>query len=231
MFTATNPAPPPPTAKIIYAHTGYQKASKTQTPMSFPYHNTSAKAPTLIPAHFTICTGRPSNAVGSLPLYRELFCSSETCVSEDEDEDDEDENNEGGNEEVDDLLYEEKECEELELRGKNLYEAIESESVVALYTPTNVSEHFYLCYVIEKCIAGEDIQDNSINQHDVLKGSMYLRCKYYKKEDCESKGFIHYTLLDEIVYVLPHQVVYPFVSMDKKGCLTKTEYQFICDCQ
>ena len=33
---------------------------------------------------------------------------------------------------------EEKECEELELRGKNLYEAIESESVVALYTPTNV---------------------------------------------------------------------------------------------
>ena len=111
-----------------------------------------------------------------------LFCSSETCVSEDEDEDDEDENNEGGNEEVDDLLYEEKECEELELRGKNLYEAIESESVVALYTPTNVSEHFYLCYVIEKCIAGEDIQDNSINQHDVLKGSMYLRCKYYKKD-------------------------------------------------
>ena len=83
-----------------------------------------------------------------------------------------------------------------------------------MYSPTNVAVPFYLCYVLEKCVAREDVSD--INNHEVLKGSKYLKCKYYQKNNVTS-GLVSYKLEDEEMYVLPHQVVCPYVSMNKKG--------------
>ena len=81
-----------------------------------------------------------------------------------------------------------------------------------MYSPTNVAEPFYLCYVLEKCVAREDVSD--INNHEVLKGSKYLKCKYYQKKQCNHWfGFVE----DEEIYVLPHQVVCPCFNEQKKS--------------
>ena len=119
------------------------------------------------------------------------------------------------------------ESEEFEFRGNSIFDAIVSENVISLYSPTNVAETFFLCYVLEKCVAREDVSD--ITNHEVLKGSKYLQCKYYRKNSVTS-GLVSYKLEDEEIYVLPRQVVCPYVSMNKKGQISVSEYQFLCDC-
>ena len=83
-----------------------------------------------------------------------------------------------------------------------------------MYSPTNVAEPFYLCYVLEKCVAREDVSD--INNHEVIKGSKYLKCKYYQKNNATS-GLVSYKLEDEEIYVLPHQVVCPCFNEQKRS--------------
>ena len=52
------------------------------------------------------------------------------------------------------------ESEEFEVGGNSIFDAIVSENVIALYSPSNVAEPFYLCYVLEKCVAREDVSNN-----------------------------------------------------------------------
>jgi len=65
------------------------------------------------------------------------------------------------------------------LIGETVFEAVEIGSVVAIYSLHGAGELFYLCEVLGKEIASDDLIDEF--NHPVSKGTPFLKCKYLEK--------------------------------------------------
>ena len=87
---------------------------------------------------------------------------------------------------------------------------------------------FYLSHVI--AIETASVVDDY--NHIIRKGTKYLKCKYLEKK-IRKKGSIFHKLLQKVVYVLPAQVVYPFVSdadIERDDLsISASEYQWLTD--
>ena len=73
------------------------------------------------------------------------------------------------------------------MRLDSVSDVIKRDSVIALYSPPNPFELFYLCKVKEFGIAQENLID-SLN-HIIPKGSNFTKCQYfegYKKSEDRS---------------------------------------------
>ena len=108
------------------------------------------------------------------------------------------------------------------VRAECVTDAIAQNSHVALFSPPESFEHFYLCYVLKISIAEEDFA-NKYN-HIISKGNTYITCQYLEKIK-EKSGCVYYKLLKDSIYVLPAQVLSPFVALDKTVSMTAAEYQ------
>ena len=64
--------------------------------------------------------------------------------------------------------------------------------------------------------------------HVIEKGTKYLKCNYLEKKS-EKKGSIFYKMLGKTVYVLPAQVLYPFVSLKDDLSMSAADYQWLTD--
>ena len=107
-----------------------------------------------------------------------------------------------------------------------IFDVIKASCIIALNSPPDATEIFYLVKVIDICKAEADIVD-SLN-HPVLKGSKYFKCNYLEKIN-ESKGFIQYKMISGDVFVLAQQVLCPFVDLSKDLKLPIEDYTFLCD--
>ena len=116
--------------------------------------------------------------------------------------------------------------EQYELRADSVLDVVQAGSYIALFSPPNALELFYLCKVLEFGVAVEDMQDDY--NHTVLKGSKFIKCNYLKKKS-EKKGRIAYKILKKTVLVLPTEVMSPMVHLDEKLSLSAAEYQWLAD--
>ena len=116
--------------------------------------------------------------------------------------------------------------EENEIRADCVVDVVQPCSYVALYAPPEAFEMFYLCYVIESGIASEYMCDDY--NHVIEEGMKYLKCNYLEKKS-EKKGNIFYKKLEKTVYVLPAQVLYPFVSLKDDFSMSVADYQWLTD--
>ena len=113
--------------------------------------------------------------------------------------------------------------DELEPNEIALKDAIQSDSFIALRSPANSLELFYLFYVLESTVATEEIWDDY--GHWVPQGQQFFKGHYLEKTG-EMKKFIKYKKLDKkIAFCLPNEVQNIFVSVDPKSLrLPKEEY-------
>ena len=69
--------------------------------------------------------------------------------------------------------------EENEIRAECVIDAVNPGSFIALYSPPQSFEMFYLCHVVNITIATETVCDDY--GHVIEKGVKYLICKYLEK--------------------------------------------------
>ena len=105
-------------------------------------------------------------------------------------------------------------------------------NIIALFSPTNALELFYLCKVIDFGVATEDLCDE--NNHRIGEGNAFVLVHYFEKRANSEfrKGNIIYKLVPETVYVHPAQVMSPNVNVTFIGSnihLSCSEYQWLCD--
>ena len=115
--------------------------------------------------------------------------------------------------------------------GDAIFDVVKEGSTVALYTPSNIFEPFYLCKVIAKQKAVGNVIDTS--GHSAMDGDEYFVCHYLRKrEKCRfSKHGTQYELVSKKkVIVHPLQVLSPFVNLSDNMFLSNEEYQFLSDC-
>ena len=62
----------------------------------------------------------------------------------------------------------------------------------------------------------------------IEKGSMYPKCNYLETKS-DKKGNVFYKMLKKIVYVLPAQVVNPFVSLNDDLPMSAADFQWLTD--
>ena len=137
--------------------------------------------------------------------------------------------------EYDEFENADNETELYELRSETVVPVVKPGNVIALFSPPNALELFYLCKVEFSGIATEDLHDG---QHHIIKeGSPYLSIKYYeKKPNSEfSKNRHIICKMSKVkgpVYVLPAQVMSPQVNVTFIGIdihLSINEYQWLCN--
>ena len=114
-------------------------------------------------------------------------------VSDSEDSDAEDECDDF-NDEIDD------EMEQYELRSESVMEIIQNGSIIALFSPSNALELFYLCKVVDFGRASEDMMDR--NKHVVLTGQPYIKVQYCEQKSTKG-GFIAYKVTSHrsLIYI------------------------------
>ena len=102
-------------------------------------------------------------------------------------------------------------------------------SIVALYTPSNIFEPFYLCKVIAKQKAVGNVIDTS--GHSAIDGGEYFVCHYLrKKREVQILKAWDKLVSEKKVIVHPLQVMSPFVNLSDNMFLSNEEYQFLSDC-
>ena len=87
---------------------------------------------------------------------------------------------------------------------------------IALFSPPNALELFYLCKVIESGIAEQDIHDTQ--NHVIKEGCSYLTVCYYKKSQIVISVRTYTTFISSLgsvvaVYILPAHVMAPEVDV------------------
>ena len=104
--------------------------------------------------------------------------------------------------------------------------------IIALRTPVHVPENFYLVCVNNVSIAAKDIFDSY--QHLITKGMQYIECQYLaideERKKRKEKGFIRYKKLSREVFVLPGEILSPFVEISDDLKLSQEEQQWLDDC-
>ena len=121
------------------------------------------------------------------------------------------------------------EYEENEILKDSFFSHIEKGSYVALYSPHQASELFYLFKVLSCQTATTSISD--ANDHTALQGMKYIRVHYLEKVK-EKKSLAHYKLLPKKIFffVLPEQIFYLDVPVSEELTLDIKDYQFLSDC-
>ena len=135
--------------------------------------------------------------------------------------------------EFEDLVDDETEL--YELRGDTVVEVVKPGNIIALFSPANALELFYLSKVIDSGIAEEDLHDSQ--NHFIKKGSAYLSVVYYEKKpnsEFSKSGHVIYkqSKINYPVYVLPAQVMSPQIHVTFIGTdihVEMGEYQWLCD--
>ena len=107
-------------------------------------------------------------------------------------------------------------------------EVINIGAVIALRTPTDERESFYLCVVNEVCVAKEKLFDSY--GHFVLNGMQYFKCNYLSVKSEKARQYVQYQKLNGIVYVVPEHIISPFVNITSDLKLSLDEKQFLDDC-
>ena len=136
-----------------------------------------------------------------------------SCNDEDNDNDEDDENGEDMDEKDAQIV---------------LSEVVSEGQVIALRTPSDAKESFYLCYVNELCWTDENAFDSY--GHIILKGMQYLKCNYLSIVSEKNKNYVKYKRLTAVVFVIPEQMLSPFVNISKDFKLSLEERQFLDDC-
>ena len=72
------------------------------------------------------------------------------------------------------------EMEQYEMRSESVIQVVKPGSVVALFSPPNALELFYLCKILESGIATEDLYDKY--EHIIKKGTPYLSVTMRKSQ-------------------------------------------------
>ena len=90
-------------------------------------------------------------------------------------------------------------------------------------------KQFYVCKVLRV----EEADANKVdgNGHEVVKGDRYFVCNYLTKVK-KTRGKFVYKMQNHEVFVLPSQVLSPFVDVQEvieELFITATDYQVICD--
>ena len=109
----------------------------------------------------------------------------------------------------------------------NILDTVNPGQVIALRTPCEVHNSFYLCVVERVDITDMDIFDSY--QYFVTKSQRYIVCKYLSKVS-ESRKCIKHKKLPRDVFILPGEVLCPFVDMGDDYTLTWEEKQWLDDC-
>ena len=160
-----------------------------------------------------LCTAcLQGNLLNCLIEKGNLHCGESDEYGNDETEYDDDE---FGDEIIDDS------AERYELRSDCILQVIKKGCVVALFSPTNALELFYLCKVRDFGFATKDLTGE--NNHFIGEGSPYILTK---------AGHIIYELVPKPVYVYPVQIMSPNVNVSFIGSnihLSCDEYQWLCD--
>ena len=93
---------------------------------------------------------------------------------------------------------------EQELRAECVTETVVINSFIALISPPESFELFYLCHAFSVETAYEMVIDQY--NHITQQGEKYIVCKYLEKLK-EKHGHIYYKSLPKTVHVLPEQVL------------------------
>ena len=93
---------------------------------------------------------------------------------------------------------------EQELRAECVTETVVLNSFIALISPPESFELFYLCHAFSVETAYEMVIDQY--NHITQQGEKYIVCKYLEKLK-EKHGHIYYKSLPKTVHVLPEQVL------------------------
>lgn len=122
--------------------------------------------------------------------------------------------------------------EQLNERIEMILQVVKSGDVIALHTPGTEKESFYLCIIHKTDTAEENIFD--AYNHHILKGMRYISCFYLTRSDEKSREerrgkFTQYRKLSQLVYVLPGEVLCPFVNISSDLKLCDTEKQWLDD--
>ena len=85
--------------------------------------------------------------------------------------------------------------------------------VITIYSCQTVNEPFFLCKVLEKCHANENVADD--NDHYIPAGNDYMICNYFgRMSENLRKGSIQYTLIEkQKIYITYNQILGPHVLM------------------
>ena len=76
--------------------------------------------------------------------------------------------------------------DDISRRTSIIFDVAQVGSIMALYTPTNVFEAFYLRKVVATCIPEKDISD--ADEHVALTGEKYFRCNYLRIKEKSRKS-------------------------------------------
>ena len=114
-----------------------------------------------------------------------------------------------------------------ELHSNSVLDIVEKGDIIALFSPPQSIELFYLLKVTEVTKESDEDVTECLNLHNGLhcikKGDGYIKGRYLEKS-MEKKTHIEYKLSksESEVYVLPTQVMYPGVAMGEDLCLPIT---------
>ena len=120
--------------------------------------------------------------------------------------------------------------ERYELHSESVLKVLTKGSVIALFSPSNSLELFYLCYVLDFGVATEDFKDE--NNHKIGKDFPYILVNYYEKKANSEFSKQGYRSTSTPVYVYPPQVMSPSFNATFIGSnvhLARDEYQWLCD--
>ena len=95
----------------------------------------------------------------------------------DEASDNNDKNDSCESEFENDVSDDESETESYELRAESVNSVLNKNTTIALYSPSNSLELFYLCEVFDFGIADKNMVDDY--NHLISKGSKYIKCQCY----------------------------------------------------
>ena len=103
---------------------------------------------------------------------------------------------------------------------------IESNSFITIFSPTNSSELFYKCKVLDFRITDHHLEDEF--EHVIPEGNKFTKCQYLERVQ-EKKKYIFYKLIEKDVFIVPAEVMSPMVPMKEDLCFTILEYQWLSD--
>ena len=115
---------------------------------------------------------------------------------------------------------------EQELRATCVTDIVVPNSFIALFSPPESFELFYLCHAFSVETNSEMVIDQ--DNHIIQQGEKYIVCKYLEKlkEKC---GHIYYKSLPKAVKVLLAQVLCPLVMLDENLPMSAADYQWLSD--
>ena len=136
--------------------------------------------------------------------------------SDGNDEDDEDPGDDDDNDDDDE-----------DPRFDMLCETVEPGKIIALRTPKTENESFYLVCVFE-IVRDSPVDAYDCFNHYINKGDNYLSCCYLEIES-KTKRFVKYRKCTSKVFVLPGEVLSPFVDISEDLVLKMDEKQWLDD--